>query len=943
MGIYTEAFLKKLGELREILAKPMPVFNTDPQGAAAYIKQQQETDYLLKELRLQLSSVFVLLSEEGQKRIHQACTRGAKEPLDFEPFMNALRNKDSVALLEGPSNGLGLKGALEALEAEMPLSNMKPAELTQRLENLYPPTDRRSPKSRRLRGPGRPDLQNLMAMENSIQEGDPQKAEKYATLDQARAILTHPTADYLDYLNHGFSGFQVREKNLDLEEQIDDLTAMDVRNYVEKLDNGRFQNKLGRQHRMRLGYAYDGFAINPKKTPLSSQDKQDMCRAVPNPVPKKLKEKVLGIFRTMEAIGEQNYKSRDTYKAVSGTQEHPRYPMFVSEQSKKMYGFTPLVLACSQVQAALEAKDFAALKAACGEYQRIKGHTDQIMQAVQGGWGPVCPCNVNSTRPLINNEATYIPPEYLEDYVGHSRLNGMQLLYGLTKNAGISIEQLLDDPANVARREGEKHVQKMGLNGSDFSLGAKLFRALSSDSAIDFFRIWDYKASPLTRSFLAVSSLADTREETAAMETAALLGCTVGSYAVIEDKQLWEKLTDVDEDRREALYRCVALLPEDMDFRRLAKTVTGPNYRALTDTQQLAASLRAQGPLDLAALAQRSDAILQQAKAEGAFTGAWDYSKFKAEDYLKSACQCYRYLLQTATPQEKEGAGYPALTQKLRELEEQRAKLLLQDSKATPAKAVKLIQDDLARLKEEKRGGLFASKTNSPEHQKMTRALNRLCYKLKAIRGQSLEPLSQEDQTRVRGLDLNQEFRKARDATYAYYRLRSKEGTKEDFSDPVGKNRCEAAKRLLNNLDALAKKMDLERPAQLLLDANQRKLLVNRENEDWMEAHGEATLATLLYAQGVGFKNYSPEEEARRLSDHSVQQGVAAIQNDPAFRRMVDSEGLDTLVLKTIQGDGKLTDAYVKASNALKPAGERIRNLTPETRAEMWKNNAIGR
>lgn len=95
--------------------------------------------------------------------------------------------------------------------------------------------------------------------------------------------------------------------------------------------------------------------------------------------------------------------------------------------------------------------------------------------------------------------------------------------------------------------------------------------------------------------------------------------------------------------------------------------------------------------------------------------------------------------------------------------------------------------------------------------------------------------------------------------------------------------------------------------------------------------------AVYAYMQ-LGFKNKSWKEEDRGLSDVRVVRNVELIKRDPAFRRMVEKEGPLGLADKIIQDKGGLTDAYVKAANALKQPRERIKPKTEEEKGALWKN-----
>lgn len=75
-------------------------------------------------------------------------------------------------------------------------------------------------------------------------------------------------------------------------------------------------------------------------------------------------------------------------------------------------------------------------------------------------------------------------------------------------------------------------------------------------------------------------------------------------------------------------------------------------------------------------------------------------------------------------------------------------------------------------LLNKKKEGAFLSSTNSKEHQRMTKALDRIRYKLRLMQGEELPELSEGDRKKLEKMDLADEVRKARYATYEYYRIK---------------------------------------------------------------------------------------------------------------------------------------------------------------------------
>lgn len=171
----------------------------------------------------------------------------------------------------------------------------------------------------------------------------------------------------------------------------------------------------------------------------------------------------------------------------------------------------------------------------------------------------------------------------------------------------------------------------------------------------------------------------------------------------------------------------------------------------------------------------------------------------------------------------------------------------------------------------------------------MMKALDRVHLKLKQLRHKAsdeftLSRLPQEDQQRLREMDLRAELRKSRNAVYEYLRLKSEDGKKKEYSHQAGADRYEKAASVLNTLDALGEELRLVSPAARFLDATQLELLEKRCDAQWMADNAEDYAARMIYGMQLSFKDKSWKEEEYSLSDVRVARNVELIKRDPAFR-----------------------------------------------------------
>ena len=940
MGKFSELVLQKLSELKAIQGEKPPVFEDDPVAGSAYIQRQVDADYMRNTLGSRLTEIVKRLPPKERQRFFFQCEREDKEThiglVEFSEFLS--KDRDVSDWILNPSKfGVSAEDTVQNLEALAKANGIDLDAEAEELVKVYPLSDYRVPLERRVE---RPYQSRIDQLRKQIHTGDPDAKRKRSVLSRAEKILTDATTEYLNYLQKKVSGLG-KERLDGLDEQVERTMQINIERYLAQEEGGRYKEKLPHVPSVTGRRLYDMLFADPSANQLTEEDIAAM-RSRPSPFSSDLKERVLKVSNTMDAIGERFYYNSEAYHTVEGTEEKPIYSMYVPEQSQKMYAFIPLIAIKERVASSLDDDDgLMALEIACDAYDDCKKQMDQIVKTTEKGWAPLYGSNLESTRSLNPPSKNRLPVEYAENFVPVCRANGIQLLYGFTKNNEISMKELLDDPVGTIEKSGKNYVENRGLN-ADGSLGAKLFRALCRNSAEHYDVNWKKNGMLLTRGIPAVTAMAADRDEAAAVEIAVQMGGTLATMAVKKDFQLWDKLLDANEERKNALYRCVGLLPEqEIDMRSLADLVTSPNYRETTDVTTIVSRLRKEGKLDLSELAKRTDRILSQFEAEKSRNPNYYKSVFDAEAYRAELFKVYSYMLKSATPEERRSPGFKQLKAVVGRVNEAEWREALKEKKAKTT--IGKLNEKINVLNKKKEGA-FLSSTNSKEHQRMTKALDRVRYKLRLMQGEELSELSEGDRKKLEKMDLADEVRKARYATYEYYRIKEKNGTKSSYVHDVGVERSEAARDTIEALDNLADKLGLRNPAERQLDEDQMLLLENRQDKDWMRKNGGKCLARMVYCMSVHFKGHPVEKEAALLSEQALSGKVDRIcQNSKSFQRMMDKNGLDKLAEAAIEGGGRLTNAYMKAANVERQPKERIKpeKLNLEQKETLWQKQNV--
>ena len=944
MGNFSENLVKKIAPLKEILNQPVPSFLEDPAAGIRYSQKQADADYVLRTLSSKLASLIQRLPAEPMYLFYfKNTTDEQKESFSSNAFtndMNAAKPSGDWLLDEKRFGKSGWQGTLQALEAALGQAGIDTDAEQEALMQIYPPTDPQFPEAQRTECPEKPILDGLR---DQIAPGSPDAQRKLDLLDRAEKLLTTTSGEYLAHLNAKVSGSEERPG---LDDQAKLHHANNLLRFTKRFEKGRFENKLPTGTAVGPFKRYDA-TFTMQDTPLTKEDRE-VLRKQPSPFNPELRQRILQVTDAMDAMGLEEYRNSEATSTLRAPLGQKR--MFEAEQGEKMYAFIPLINAKLRLADALLEGDYEEIEKACAKCEEYKVQTDLIIKTVQKGHAPTFGEALNSTRPL-SNRINRIPPEYAADHVGHSRANGLQLLYGFSKNNNIPVEELLKDPVNKIEEAGRSYIADYGLSKQG-KPGEKLYRALCSLAADAFMSQWITNVNLIQRSMTSAAGMASSQQEAENIEGVGFLGGTLSMLPVRKEAAIWHKLANADAQRKDALYRCFLLLPEDeLDPRALAEIVTDKDHQKKLKLEDMVNQLRNAKKLDLSALAKRAGDILAQAEETKTAYGDFIKSAFNPTAFKKQCLEVFRHVLHAATPEEKGTAGYLEL--KKAEIEFKNS--LLADPLTADAEYPKNSQvltpllDTLERnlgILTQRKKGAFLSSTNSDEHIRMTRAQTRLSLKLKQLKGEPLpEQLSEAERKKLEAADLADVLHRARAATYEYCRIKGKNGTKTSFVHGVGMERANAAEDSIDAMDKLAEKMHLGSPADQALDRVRFALLQMRADKEQLEERGEDLVAAMIYSMGVYHKHLPAEKEQELMNQQKLNAGVARIQDNKAFQKMVEDEGLDKLAEYAIKGGGRLTNAWLKALEAQKPNAQRVNpeQMSLEDKVNFWKQTDVGR
>ena len=902
MGKLLEALKAKLGTLDKAKAGSLQDFVNDPKTELEKLYHENDEHSIRTAISAKMQELLAKLPAKRQQEINAR---------------NLPNEEKWVAIAEAWELRAGEEAS--ALAA-------------QELEAIVSPSDPRYPKEKLLVNPNR-DL--IDSLRNEILPEDPEAEEKRTLLEQVDQELLLTGDEALAHYEH---------MDQLLQDRIETLQHTEINAFIDHYQEGKYASKLKKVHSAHSNldhYLFDN--VRPEECRFSAEDGQALESQIPAYLSPEMKRDVLEITDMMEAHSDQYYlPGRTVFTNLSATGK----PFFRAEQEPKAYAFWPLQTAREALVDALREKDYGKIRQAEQKYRETRAFTDDMMKIMGKYDTPVCGTNVNSTRG--GGSRTAVPQEYLKDYVSHCKLNGLFMLHAFSKNSGISVKQLLENPAAAMRESARMFIAREGLN-SKATLGAKLFNGMSPVFANTVNQNY-YKSdgSLISRAFESLSGMEKDPEKRKQIAGCGALGLAAGSFAVNDYFNKIDKISRLSPEKQDVFYQHVALLPEEeIDLIQLGDKLESADWEKDADPLRLAQDLRRDGKLDYSKLASRFDQVIEEYQAESEEENAVAASNFDMERFYSSSIKAYNHLIRTAGPEEKQSPGFKAFQDKILALQLEYGKTGSQDDIDNAKGSLANLDQEIA-LQEKVKTNFFASNINTDEHKRMLTAQLGLQYKLKLLRGEQVTRLTPNQIEDLKKTDLKKLVDVARRETYKYCCLKTKNG-----SSGFSRDRSKMALRSLETIDSIADMCGILPAGEKIFREAKREMLAHRGNKTWTRQNAEDMAARTILGMTLVFGKKSFEEQAKYEKEETLRNALAKIKRDPTFRRMMQNEGVMKIADKVIIGNSSITNAFFNAKhqldapqqaqqNAAQPvAFQPAESMDKAAKKELWERNPL--
>ena len=226
-------------------------------------------------------------------------------------------------------------------------------------------------------------------------------------------------------------------------------------------------------------------------------------------------------------------------------------------------------------------------------------------------------------------------------------------------------------------------------------------------------------------------------------------------------------------------------------------------------------------------------------------------------------------------------------TEEFRELEKYRSELccdiVKREVKTASVQELRERLDGEYRTLEKEKSGWFLSKTNTREHDDMTKGVRLFYAKLDMLNGKEPKGLTDDELKTVNDTDVEKLFNNAKRGCYNYGCLKTSNGT-DSIIHAAGNERFDSSMKTLSGLNELGVKLHLCEPAAALRDGAQREMLQHRRDKNWLAQNVENLAAKTIYAQTLLNKGVSEAEQKRLLEDASLNAKVEKIKADKSFK-----------------------------------------------------------
>lgn len=779
---------------------------------------------------------------------------------------------------------------------------------------------------------------------SELQEGLSPQDPRSALLERIKGILVYPSLDYLRYLNNKDGALG---DTMGLQYSMNAYAFRGTTRYLEQNLAAPLLEKLPHGMSQAEEEHYDPADVQPTRKiaiGTSGVDLEDQevatlrQKSAGKAMAPEVKQAVHDFMDCINQMGEKSYWNAETVTALEGSPENPTKVSYKQEQGNKKYAFWPLVDAKNALADAVQAGDWEKIRQAEAEYQRRKAITDKMMEAAnRTAKVPIFGGNVNSTRPADDgNGLNAVPTEYLEDFAGHSRANGLFLLYAASKNTGIPVDRLLDDPGGALREYGEKFRQEKLLSSqAGKPLGARLVHAFDNSRQLNTTVEWKTNMGLVSRGMNAVNGLIPDEADRVNNLGRNYCAEAAAGYEVGRESIPWQNLSGAKPGQKRMVMQLAMLLPEEeFKLQDLGMALSRNDWLKRLNPLNTIARLKAEHKLDYGAVTARSKELLSQ--VETAIQAGSGNPAVKIYEYRQAALRNYSQLLRTMPPDQRNTEGCKQMMAHAAQLQNDLVRDQLQDE---------MVQEDRTEISRElrtlgkKKSGWFLSEEDSPEYTRMMKSIKKLNLKLDLLEGKPLPAnLSQKYLDSLQEANVAKLISKAKYDCYNYARLKTKEG-KSGIVHAAGKERLRCSLKICERLGRLSTNLDIRPPAVELKDHAKLRVLQGRSSKSWETQNVPEYAARMIYALSLQYRGV-PDAQQKSLIDKSLDTAVERIMNKPAFQQMVRNEGATGLAAKIVEGTEALTEAYMKAARQLEqPQAQNQQGPQPsrEEKIDFWR------
>ena len=198
----------------------------------------------------------------------------------------------------------------------------------------------------------------------------------------------------------------------------------------------------------------------------------------------------------------------------------------------------------------------------------------------------------------------------------------------------------------------------------------------------------------------------------------------------------------------------------------------------------------------------------------------------------------------------------------------------------------------------------------------MTTQLTLLQNKIKLMKGEELPDITEKERAELDKMDLTEQLKRARNATYDHYRIKNDNGRKGTFFSDTGIKRSEAASRVITALDQITDELGLRTPAEKLVQDTQLEIMENRNDKEWMRENGKLAVAKMACAKFVVEKMATEEKQAAYIAGDEFAARTEKILKQAPVVKLMGSESQDKVLDRAAKGIDDLVDGINKAMEA---------------------------